>query len=191
MPVLPQVGDDDHHLEEAVRAVKEHGGRFILAGGLSMDGVQAERTIQAASQLNPGVADSWRKMYNWLPGKDPEYSPSQAYTSRLGSRVREICQRHGLPDRMPRPLFTGKAGLNKRIAELLFQKTYDLEIQGASQQNIWAYRKAAWRVDEMEQDIFDIFEASGEGGIRAIPEVGQRMAVEISNWIRDWKLDLE
>ncbi len=36
MPILPHVGDDDAHLEEVVRAVKDYGGSFILAGGLSM-----------------------------------------------------------------------------------------------------------------------------------------------------------
>jgi DNA repair photolyase len=183
MPILPFVGDDDAHLEEVIRAVKDHGGSFILAGGLSMAGIQAERSLRAAEGLDAQLGSRWQKMYNWLPEKGPDYSPPPAYTAQLGLRVREICQRYELPDRMPRFIPAGKLGINKRIAELLFLKTYELEIEQAEVRQIWAYRKAAWTVDEMDQSIVDVFQSGGEGGLRSLPEIGNRIASEIGAWL--------
>ncbi len=183
MPILPHVGDDDAHLEEVVIAVKDYGGSFILAGGLSMSGIQAERSLQAAARLDAQLESQWQKMYNWLHGLEPEYSPPRDYTAQLGLRVREICSKYDLPDRMPRFIPDGKMGVNKRIAELLFLKTYQLEIELAELRQIWAYRKAAWTVDEMQQSILDLYLSSGEAGIRSLPEIGNRIASEIGMWL--------
>jgi len=38
MPVLSFVGDDEGHLDGIVRATQDHGGSFVLSGGLTMDG---------------------------------------------------------------------------------------------------------------------------------------------------------
>ena len=55
IPVLPFVGDDEAHLDDTIRAIKDHGGAFVLGGGLTMDGVQAQRTLVAACQLDPAL----------------------------------------------------------------------------------------------------------------------------------------
>ena len=123
MPILPFVGDDERHLEDAVRATKEHGGSFVMAGGLTMDGVQAERTLEAARRFDPTLEARWRQFYRWPVGGKPSYSPPGAYNARLGLKVRELCARHGLLDRMPRYIAPGPLAVNKRIAEKLFLKT--------------------------------------------------------------------
>ena len=102
MPVIPFVGDDEAHLDEVVRATKDHGGSCVLAGGLTMDGVQAERTLEAARRLDPALETRFREFYNWEPDGKPSYSPPGPYNSRLGLLIRELCGRHGLRDRMPR-----------------------------------------------------------------------------------------
>jgi DNA repair photolyase len=100
MPILPFVGDDERHLEDAVRATKEHGGSFVMAGGLTMDGVQAQRTLEAARRFDPTLEARWRQFYRWPVGGKPSYSPPSAYNARLGLKVRELCARHSLLDRM-------------------------------------------------------------------------------------------
>jgi hypothetical protein len=67
--------------------------------------------------------------------------------------LRELCARHGLLDRMPRYVAPGPLAANKRIAERLFLRTYDLELEEAQDYSIWAYRKAAWAVDEWPESI--------------------------------------
>lgn len=185
IPILPALSDDRAHLEEVIKAAKDHGASFILAGGLSMAGIQAERTLQAAGRLEPNVVSEWRRLYDWLPEKEPDYSPPPAYVAHLGSRVREICHRYDLPDRMPRYIPGGKKGTNKRIAELLFLRVYEMEIQEADPRRIWAFRKAAWTVDEMPESVVDIYQALGESGLRSLPGIGNRIASEITAWLRE------
>lgn len=185
MPIIPFLGDDDGHLDETVRATKDHGGSFILAGGMTMEGIQAERTISVVGRIAPELESRWRDLYDWRPGAKPSYSPQRAYSARLGLRIRELCAKHGLLDRMPRYIAPGPLAINKRIAERLFLKTYDLELQGANDYRIWAYRKAAWTVDEYPQSISDLYREQGKIGLIQLPGIGQSMASEISRWLQE------
>ncbi|MFH1926842.1 MAG: radical SAM protein [Chloroflexota bacterium] len=109
MPVLPLVGDDEGHLEDVIRATKDHGGSFVMGGSLTMDGVQAERTLEAARRLDPALETRWRRFYKWEVGAKPNYSSPRAYSSRLGLLIRELCARHGLLDRLPATRYRTRA----------------------------------------------------------------------------------
>ena len=185
MPIIPGVGDDERHLEDVVRATKDHGGTCVLAGGLTMDGVQAEWTLAAARRLDPALEGQWRELYRWEPGGKPSYGPPRGYNARLGLLVRELCDHHGLLDRMPRHIAPGPGAVNKQIAERLFLKTYDLELEEAKDYRIWAYRKAAWTVDELPGSIADIYQEKGEAGLRALPGIGKSLAAEIAQWLQE------
>ncbi len=183
MPILPIVGDSELQLEEVVRATKDHGGKFILAGGLTMDGVQAQHTLQATLSYDPGIEEKLRQLYSWPKDGNPQFSPPKEYNARLGLMLRELCERHGLLDRMPRYIAPGPLAINKRIAERLFLRTYDLELEGGGQYQIWAYRKAAWAVDESSENIADIFVSRGDSGLREIPGIGKSISAQIGNWL--------
>jgi DNA repair photolyase len=191
MPVLPFVGDDEAHLDDTIRAVKDHGGAFVLGGGLTMDGVQAERTLEAFRSFDPTLEEQVRELYAWdvadLPtGKSegkPSYGPPAAYNARLGLLIRELCAHHGILDRMPRYIAPGPLAINKRIAERLFLKTYDLELEQAKEYRLWAYRKAAWTVDELDESIGDIYATTGEAGLRELPGIGKSIAARITEWL--------
>jgi DNA repair photolyase len=185
MPVLPFAGDDEAHLDDTIRAVKDHGGTFVIGGGLTMDGVQARRGLEAARRLDPALEARWRELYNWQPGGKPDYSPPGAYNARLGLTIRELCARHGLLDRLPRYVEPGPLAINKRIAERLFLKTYDLELEEAPDYRIWAYRKAAWTVDELPESVAELYEARGEAGLRKLPGIGKKLAGRIAAWLQE------
>jgi len=185
MPIIPTVGDDEKHLEDMIRATKDHGGSCVLGGGLTMDGVQAKRTLQAAQRFDPALEGHWREMYGWKQGDKPNYSPPGAYNARLGLLVRELCAKHGLLDRMPRYVAPGPLAVNKRIAERLFLKTYDLELEQAKSYRLWAYRKAAWAVDEWPESVAEIYHDRGEAGLRELPKIGKSLAGSIAKWLRE------
>jgi DNA polymerase/3'-5' exonuclease PolX len=85
---------------------------------------------------------------------------------------------------MPRPVIPGdKRELNKRIVEALANRTYDLEIECAPAQRIWAYRKAAWAIEDLEQDIRLIYSYMGVKGLQSIQNVGPRLAGQIETLI--------
>jgi len=185
MPVLPFVGDDEKRMEDVVRAAKEHGGSFVMAGGLTMEGIQAERTLAAARQLDAALEARWRELYHRNAGQKPSYGPPRLYNARLGLLIRELCARHGLMDRMPRYIAPGPLAINKRIAERLFLKTYDLELEQANDYRIWAYRKAAWTVDELHESVSEIYHTRGEAGLRELPGIGKSIAGEVAGWLRE------
>jgi hypothetical protein len=184
MPVFPFVGDDGAHLGDVVRATRDHGGSFVLGGALTMDSVQAERSLAAAQRLDAALEVRWRELYNWEAGGKPSYGPPQAYNARLGLAIRELCARHGLLDRMPRYIAPGPLAVNKRIAERLFLKTYDLELEQAADYRIWAYRKAAWTVDEWPKSVAEVHAVRGEAGLRELPGIGKSLAGEMARWLQ-------
>ncbi|MBN1485779.1 MAG: hypothetical protein JXA37_13780 [Chloroflexia bacterium] len=188
MPILPCVGDSETHLEEVVRATREHGGSFVMAGGLTMDGLQAQTTLEAARRLEPALEARWRGLYDWAEGGKPSYSPAPDYAARIGLLVRELCERHGLADRLPRYVLPDHLADNKRIAEKLFLQTYELELQQARSYRVWAYRKAAWTVDELDRSIGTLYRERGEAGLRELPHVGQKLAARIAGWLEEEKL---
>jgi hypothetical protein len=157
----------------------------VLGGGLTMDGVQAEWTLAAAKRLAPALEARWRELYGWFPGAKPSYGPPRAYNARIGLLLREICARHGVLDRMPRYIAPGPLAVNKAIAERLFLKTYDLELEQATDYRIWAYRKAAWTVDEWPESMADVYQAGGEAGLRKLSGIGKSLAREIVRWLPD------
>jgi len=185
MPIFPILGDDRHHLEEVIRATKDHGGTFVVAGGLTMHGAQAARTIEATRRLDPKAAARLSRMYGLGEPNRTQSAPQRRYQARIGSTVRELCDRHGLRDRMPRYTGSGPLGTNKRIAERLFLKTYDLELEQAKEYRIWAYRKAAWIVDELSEDISRLYDDRGEDGLRELPTIGPGLAREIAQWLQE------
>jgi len=185
IPVFPFVADDEAQLEEVVRATKDHGASFVLGGALTMDGAQAERTLEVVRRLDPMLENRWRELYNWEAGGTPNYGPPRAHSARLGLLIRELCVRHGVMDRMPRYVPPGPLAVNKRIAELLFLRTYGLELEEAQEYRIWAYRKAAWAVDEWPDSIAELYQAQGEAGLRRLPGIGESLAGEIARWLRD------
>ena len=185
MPVFPYIGDSRSALEALVLATRDHGGSCVLAGGLTMDGVQAEWTLRAAGRLSSDLEGRWRDLYGMQEGQKPRYGPPNAYNARLGLLVRELCHKHGLLDRLPRYVIPGPLATNKRIAEKLFLKTYDLELEMAGGYRIWAYRKAAWTVDELPESIAERYQAHGIAGLERLPNVGAKIAAEIASWLSE------
>ena len=191
MPIFPFVGDDKKHLEDVIRAAKDHGASFIVGGGLTMDGHQATRTLHAADSYDQTLGDKWREFYRYTsPGK-VSYSPPRQYNAKLALRIRELCEKYGLLDRMPRYIIPGPLEVNKRLSEKLFLKTYDLEIEGASDYRIWAYRKAAWTVDELSRPIDEIYKIEGINGIRSLPNIGEKLSSQITKWLDKYALSMK
>ncbi len=180
MPVLPSICDDDAHLEEVIIATKDHGGRFILASGLTMSGPQAERVWHAVDRSFPQARPAYERLY-----ASDAYAPPRRYSADLGRRVRALCERHGLADRMPRWIEPGLLGINRRVAEHLFRKVHDLELEEAHEQRLWAYRRAAWTVDELATSIEELYNTQGIEGLMTLPGVGQRIARLIAGWLKE------
>jgi hypothetical protein len=104
----------------------------------------------------------------------------------IGRRIRELCAQYGISDRMPRPIIPGdKRALNKRVAEALANEAYWMELRGEPQQRIWVYRKAAWAIEDTEQNLGLIYRTMGRKGLESIENVGPKLAGAVEVWCRE------
>jgi DNA repair photolyase len=174
MPLLPGLCDEDLNLQLLAKWTVNHGGKFILAGGLTLADQQKEFFMRILQRDHPHLVPLYIRLY-------PQGSYAQAHPWRqVGVRIHEYCVHEGISDRIPRPIIPGeKRELNKRIVEALAYKLYMLELENASQNTLWAYRKAAWAVEDLEQDVSLVYRSLGRKGLESIPGVNPPLAVEI------------
>jgi hypothetical protein len=104
----------------------------------------------------------------------------------IGRRFWDLCRQCGISDRMPRPIIPGdKRARNKRIVEALANECYWMELENAPGQRVWAHRKAAWAIEEMEVGIGLLYRQMGRKGLESIENVGPRMAGVVEGMIKD------
>jgi len=180
MPVLPGLCDDEANLEAVVRWTAGHGGSFVLAGGLTLADQQRTYFFEVLRERLPDLVDTYARLYP--PGG---YAAAEADPRPIGRRVRDFCERHGLRDRIPRPIVPGdKRALNKRVAEHLANAAYTLELEGAPASRVWAYRKGAWAMDDLEEDVSLVYRTMGRRGLESVEGVGPKIAGEIEKLLQ-------
>jgi hypothetical protein len=145
-----------------------------------MSGPQAERVWRVVDRCFPQARPTYEQLY-----ANDAYSPLGSYSADLSRRIRVLCEKHGLSDRMPRWIEPGPRGVNRWIAERLFHKTWDLELEEADERRIWAYRRAAWTVDELATSIEELYGSQGVEGLRTLPGIGERLARLIADWLEE------
>jgi DNA repair photolyase len=180
MPILPDLCDTDENLEAVVRWTAEHGGKFVLAGGLTMADQQREYFLGVLHERFPNLAARYRRLYP--PGS---YGPARSNWRPIALRLKELCEQRGISDRMLRPIVSGDGrALNKRVVEALANQCYRLELDKAPDQRVWAYRKAAWAIEDLEQDLGSVYRHMGRKGLESIPNVGPRLAEVLEDLLK-------
>ena len=181
MPVLPELCDNDANIEAVVRWTAEHGGRFVLSGGLTLADQQRTYFFDVLRERFPHLLKSYQKFY---PMKS--YGPAWERWRKTALRVRELCAKYNISDRIPRPIIPGhKRALNQHIVEALANKLYGLELENAPKHRLWAYRKAAWAIEDLEQDIALVYRTMGGKGLASIPNVGPKLAREVEALLKE------
>jgi hypothetical protein len=183
MPILPGLCDDDASLAAVVRATADHGGKFVLAGSLTLADQQHQYFLRFLAESFPQLLLRYQGLYP--PGS---YGPQHYPWPTVARRIRDLCAQFGIRHRVPRPIIPGdKRAINKRIVELLADQIYALEIDGAPSHRIWELRRAAWAVEDLEQDIAAIYQAMGLKGLQSIQGIGPSLAQPIERMLSDLK----
>jgi DNA repair photolyase len=184
MPILPGLCDDQANLENVVRWTADHGGKFVLASSLTLADQQKSYFFKVLAEHAPDLLERYQSLY-----APASYAPRDYPWPKIALRLRELCAKYGLRDRIPRPIIPGdKRSLNKRIVERLAGQVYGMEIDQESSQRIWAYRKAAWAIEDLEQDIGLIYQTMGLKGLQAIPDIGLPLGEPIEKMISEEKI---
>jgi DNA repair photolyase len=179
MPILPGICDDEANLEAVIRSTAEHGGRFVLASSLTLSDQQKNYFFRVLQQHAPDLLETYHCHY-----PAGSYAPQSYDWRKVAMRIRQLCEKYGIRDRLPRPIIPGdKLALNKRIVERLADQAYTLELEEAPHYRIWAFRKAAWAVEDLEQDLGLIYRTMGLKGLQSIPNVGLSLAGTIEKWL--------
>ena len=182
MPLLPELCDDDANLESVIRWTADHGGSFVLAGGLTLSDQQRSYFFSVLAERFPGLLSAYEKHYP----RGESYGAVGNDWRRTALKIRELCEKHGIKDRMPRPIIPGdKFATNKRIVEILADKVYEMELDLTSKNRVWAYRKAAWAVEDLQQDIRLIYRTMGLKGIQSIENISQDLGKVIEKLLAD------
>jgi hypothetical protein len=178
MPLLPGLCDNERNLKALAQWTAGHGGQFVLGGGLTLSDQQKDFYLRVLRQNHPHLVSTYEKLY-------PAGSYAQAQPWRkAGLIIREQCYDAGISDRIPRPIIPGeKRQKNKRIVELLAYKLHIMELENASIRRIWAYRKATWAIEDLEQNVDLIYQNMGQRGIESIQDVHPTLVKEIINLI--------
>jgi DNA polymerase/3'-5' exonuclease PolX len=58
-------------------------------------------------------------------------------------------------------------------------------LEDAQEYRLWAYRKAAWAVDECPESIAALYDSRGEAGLRELSGIGRSLAGQIAAWLRE------
>ena len=182
MPIMPDLCDDHANLENVVRWTADHGGRFVIAGGLTLSDQQRTFFFGVLAERFPDLLERYQALY------PPNcYGPVRSDWQPLALRVRELCQKYGISDRIPRPIIPGdKRTLNKRVVEALANQVYNMELNGEPSDRVWAYRKAAWAIEDTPHDLGLIYRQMGSKGLESIQNVGPRLAGIVEALVRKW-----
>jgi DNA repair photolyase len=180
MPILPFLSDDDATLESVIRWTADHGGRFVLAGGLTLADQQRDYFFGVLHERFADLLPPYERVYpagsyGAIRSGDPH---------AIGRRIRELCQRYNISDRLPRHTIPGdKRALNKRVVEALANECYRMELDGAPGQRVWALRKAAWAIEDLQPDIGLVYRQLGRNGLASIENVGPQLALSIEELV--------
>ena len=66
---------------------------------------------------------------------------------------------------------------------MLADKTYSMELDGEPAAHVWPYRKAAWAVEDLEQDIGLVYQKMGLAGLKEINNIGDSIGRQIEDFI--------
>lgn len=103
----------------------------------------------------------------------------------------ENCQKQGLTPYIPRAVgfYPKEQQINRRIAEKFYLEAREMQLTGAGGYREWAYRKAAWALDDLDRSVEDIFSQQRLEGLKTIQGVGESLAKKIAAYIADIKLN--
>ena len=86
---------------------------------------------------------------------------------------------------MKRWIAPGPFAMNHRMAERLFLRAYELELEEAQAERVWAWRRAAWSVDDARVKVVDLWSSGGAAALREIQSVGPSISAQLATWISD------
>lgn len=179
MPIFPYIFDTEENIEGVIRNTKENGGKYILDGGLTLNGYCKTFFFKYLEKYDSSLIEKYERIFS----NDNLYSQINV---KIHKTVKRYCDKYNIQNFVSRPVsfFAKHIQSNKKISEKLYLKAREIQLGGGDKYKEWAYRKAAWEIDELELDIKTIFEKQGIDGLMKIKGVGMSIAIEIEKSLK-------
>ncbi|MBI3051677.1 hypothetical protein HYY74_04435 [Candidatus Woesearchaeota archaeon] len=144
LPVLPGVTDIDDNLKAIVEQTKAGGGKFVLAGGLVLGKKSKEAFFESLQKYNPVLINKYRQLYH------NSHSPTDSSWAAIGNKVKQLCIKSGLGYRIKRYIADNELAENRRLAEELYMKAYELELECGDEAETRLLREQAGAIDGLQ-----------------------------------------
>lgn len=174
MPILPYIYDTESNIKETVRETKKHGGKYVLDGGLTLNGYCKNHFYKALQQHSLDLVERYEELYT----EGENLAKQVAKTHRT---VAKYCKKYSLQNHITRPIdhYATKLQINKKIAADFYLKAREINLTNGKSYREWAYRKAAWIIDDLKQSIKGIYQEKGVEGITRIKGIGRSLSRQI------------
>lgn len=182
MPVLPFIYDNEQNIKAVVKKTRQAGGKYLLDGGLTLHGFCQEKYYTALKKFDPDLIGKYDELYQ-------DSSKLQNYYRTVHQLVKKYCQQYRIANTIPRPInhFPQASRINKLIAEKMYLKARDYQLQGEPDYRVLAYLKVAREIDQIDYDILTLYQKDGIDGLKQIAGVGDKIALVLEAILSDFK----
>jgi len=179
MPILPFIYDNKENIEAVIKKTKESGGQYALDGGLTLWGYCKTHFYKALKKYDSMLIPQYDELYG-----NPKLLAE--HIQKMHQLVLKYSQQYDLRPYIPRPIkfYPVKLQINKMLAEKFYLEARELHLSGKGGYEEWAYRKAAWSLDDLEESVEDIYRERGIDGILQIKGIGKGLAKKIEEFLK-------
>ncbi|NMC61240.1 MAG: hypothetical protein GYA51_17940 [Candidatus Methanofastidiosa archaeon] len=182
MPIFPYIYDSEENIEEVIKNTKENGGKYILDGGLTLNGYCKKFFYKYLEKYDSSLIEKYEKVFS------NEYLYSQINV-KIHKTVVKYCNKYNVQNYITRPIsfFPQELQINKRVSENLYIKAREIQLTAGDKYKEWAYRKAAREIDGLQENIRLMYQNEGTNGLTKIKGVGKSIALEIEKYLNSNK----
>jgi DNA repair photolyase len=100
MPIVPYITDSTEMMEETIAVAKQNGAQFVLSGSMTMESWQRDWFMDFLKEDFPELVSKYEDLY-----AGNAYSPRQEYVNEIMRRASDLCKKHDIAERIPKPVF--------------------------------------------------------------------------------------
>jgi DNA repair photolyase len=172
LPIIPYITDTDEQLEETIKTSKKYGAEYILAGTMTMRDLQAKRFNETLKIHYPSLQNKYKSLY-WKG-----YEPDGKYIGDLYIRLGALCKKYDIKNYIPRYIPDVELKNNMEVSTMLFLISYFLSMKGESWNKIKLFNKLAQTIENMDEDIEELYKANKLPEIKGIGKSTQNLIEE-------------
>ena len=180
-PIVPYILDDDENIEEVIKRAAEAGSKYILPGaGMTLRSNQKVRFLELLEENWPELIEKYGRLYL------ASGSPAGEYAVGINRKTFELCRKFNIPNYISPPDFERPLKDNFDVANLLLLMAYFKEMRAGDPYAAWAYHRAAQNIEELEENIREIYKRNE---LKKIPAVGESLAKTIAEFLGTRKVE--